>query len=145
MRVALIEFYVTENEVFIFALNPHRSGSDPQPLVKSVPIKQQQLRALTSMIWSFNKNPIIVNQNIAHFQDIGAKLIEPILEYLDPCDILYIVPHKELHYVPLHAILVNGKPLCEQVAVVYLPNASLLPFCQANNAKRKDKNYQSYI
>lgn len=137
MKVALLEFFVTEGKILAFVIDPQKPYSTSQPRLATIPIAEQQILALKSMIWSFGKASAIVARNLVLFQEIGKAILTPILEYLGTCEILYIVPHKALHYLPLHAVEINGKALCDHFAVVYLPSASLLHFCQLNNVLRK--------
>lgn len=141
MKVSLVEFFVTEDKTYIFAIDTQKPETANEPWCATVDVTEEEIRAAKTLIWSFGKSPIIVQRNIEHFQQIGTRLLHPAIEYLDPCDVLYIVPHKDLHYLPLHAIEIDGAPLCDQFAIVYLPNASLLKFCQANNAARKNKKF----
>ena len=142
MRTSLVEFSVIEDKTYIFVIDTQKSETANKPWCTIIDVTEEEIRAAKTLIWSFGKSPIIIQRNIAYFQQIGAKLLRPALEYLDPCDVLYIVPHKDLHYLPLHAIKINGTLLCDQFAIVYLPNASLLKFCQANNAARKNSKFK---
>ncbi len=97
---------------------------------------------MQSLTLSFGKAATIIERNLALFQEFGQALFRPVVDYLSECDMLYIVPHKTLHYLPLHAVEFDEKPLCQLYAITYLPSASLLPFCQANNPLRRQKRYR---
>jgi len=71
------------------------------------------------------------------FQDIGDTwlglsdyLIEHISEYLCEGDLIYFVPYGLLHYLPIHALELNGEPVIKKHPVAYSPSASLLKFCK---------------
>ena len=51
-------------------------------------------------------------------------------------DVLYIVPHQFLHKLPLHAIRIDDKYLCELCKVCYISSPSLLRRCQLQNQAR---------
>jgi CHAT domain-containing protein len=51
---------------------------------------------------------------------------------------LYLVPHDVLHYLPLHALKVEGKYLIERNPVLYTPSASVLKYCQAKRKGRRE-------
>jgi CHAT domain-containing protein len=55
-----------------------------------------------------------------------ATLVAPIAAWAEPGDVVCLVPHKLLHYLPLHALPVNGRPLIERNPVVYSPSSSIL-------------------
>ncbi len=61
------------------------------------------------------------------------ELVEPIGEYVQAGDIVYLIPHGGLHGIPIHALPLRGAPLLRSHAVVYLPAASLLPLCQSRS------------
>lgn len=141
MNVALIEFFVTDNKTFVFVIDPRKPGSNKEPWVAAIDIGEAELSSIKTMIRSFGRHPAIVERHITLFQNLCSRILSPAIEYIGSCDILYIIPHKDLHYLPLHAVEIDGQPLCDKYAIVYLPNASLLKFCQANNVLRKKKHY----
>jgi CHAT domain-containing protein len=55
-------------------------------------------------------------------------LIKPISDYLSDNKLVYFVPHDILHYLPLHALLLNDEPLICTHSVAYSSSASLLQF-----------------
>ncbi|GAH04847.1 unnamed protein product, partial [marine sediment metagenome] len=66
----------------------------------------------------------------SNWLDLSRYLIEPISEYLTKESLIYFVPYNLLHYLPLHALELNGEPLIKNNPVAYLPSASLIRFCQ---------------
>ncbi|KAA3659991.1 MAG: CHAT domain-containing protein [Calditrichaeota bacterium] len=141
MNVSLIEFFITKNKTTIFVIDTQKPGSINEPWRISIDITEKEIRAAKALIWSFSKNPVVQQCSIDHFQQIGFRLLKPVLDYINPCDVLYIVPHKDLHYFPFYAVEIDGRTLCEQFAIIYLPNASLLQYCKANNAVRENENF----
>ena len=69
---------------------------------------------------------------------LGKYLIDPITDYLHVDDIVYFVPHRILHYFPLHALPYDGKPLIENNPVAYSPSATLLDFCRKKGSGKLD-------
>ena len=65
----------------------------------------------------------------------GGCLIEPISEYLSDGDLIYVVPYSLLHYLPLHALELNGEPVIQKHPVAYSPSASLLKFCKNKGSR----------
>ncbi len=57
---------------------------------------------------------------------LGEQLFAPIAGELDALDLLVVVPHRELHALPLHALTVQGQPLIARVPVVYGPSIGVL-------------------
>jgi CHAT domain-containing protein len=141
MKVALVEFFVGENKTSIFVIDPRKPTSVKQPWLTEVDIGAEDIQAATTLIWNFGKNSLVVDSNLAFFQELGNRLLGPVIEYLGDCDVLYLIPHKALHHLPLHAVNIGGKLLAEYAAIIYLPSASLLRFCQMNNLMRRQKEY----
>jgi CHAT domain-containing protein len=141
MKIALVEFFVKEEQTIVFVIDPYNPESKQEPHVFTVDIKEEKIRFLKNMIWSFGKDDSIIKSKLSFFQNIASAFFKPVLDYLSACDILYIIPHKDLHYLPFHAAEIDGKTLCEHCAIVYLPSASLLKFCQENNILRKKKKF----
>ena len=68
------------------------------------------------------------NEYLKQSKELSHYLIEPISSYLSNADLIYFVPFGKLHYIPLHALLLDNKPLIVNHAVAYIPSASLLKF-----------------
>jgi CHAT domain-containing protein len=57
-------------------------------------------------------------------------------------DIIWFVPHNFLHYLPLHALKVEGRYLIERNPICYTPSASVMKYC---HAKRKNKREKALV
>ena len=125
-RVVLLDYFVTENEVLIFIGRKDFSA----PVVRRVRIPRETLSG-----WAFE----IENTEA---EDLGAwdldrwqrelgPLVEPLAEYSAENDMVWIVPHAQLHLLPLHALKVGGRYLAERNPIVYSPSASVMPYCRA--------------
>ncbi len=61
---------------------------------------------------------------------LARLLTEPLAEHLRPGDLVYLVPHRRLHSLPLHALPLDEEPLIAGHAVAYAPASGLLPLAQ---------------
>ncbi len=61
---------------------------------------------------------------------LAQTLVDPLEAFLEPGDLVYFIPHRLLHAMPLHALPFQGAPLIAQFPVAYAPAAGLLPLCQ---------------
>ncbi len=118
----LVEYFITKDKVFIFVISPHEFH------IKTIQLSEEKLARFIESYW----REVV---NYANFGDIGntwmelsSYLIEPISEYLSQGELVHFVPNGLLHYIPLHALELNGEPLIKSHAVVYSPSASLLQF-----------------
>ncbi|HBE67320.1 MAG TPA: hypothetical protein DDW52_04150 [Planctomycetaceae bacterium] len=62
---------------------------------------------------------------------LGQQMLEPIADHLHPDDLIYFVPHRLIHGLPIHAMPFNGQPLITQNPVAYVPNSSVLRLTQS--------------
>jgi tetratricopeptide (TPR) repeat protein len=62
---------------------------------------------------------------------LAGLLLNAWVGHLREGDLVYLVPHAQLHGIPIHAMPVRGAPLLDSHPVVYLPAASLLSLCQS--------------
>ncbi|MFH8419337.1 CHAT domain-containing protein [Streptomyces collinus] len=60
-----------------------------------------------------------------------AGMLAELLPHTEPGKLLWLVPHRQLHYLPLHAVAPAGGPsLAERHPVCFTPSASVMHFCQ---------------
>lgn len=76
------------------------------------------------------------------WQERFGGLVSPLLEWAEPEDIIWFVPHDVIHYLPLHALKVEGDYLIERNPVCYSPSASVMKYCQS---KRKGRRKNALI
>jgi len=122
----LIEYFITNERIFIFVV----SSRDKELHIETVPISQEALSRYMENYW----RSVV---GYPDFMDIGDSwlglsnyLIDPISRYLTEGDLIYFVPCGLLHYLPLHALELNGEPLIKHHPITYSPSASLIRFCQ---------------
>lgn len=58
------------------------------------------------------------------------SLVEPIVEHSAEDEVVWIVPHSVLHYLPFHALPTKEGFLGFRNPVCYTPSASTMPFCR---------------
>ncbi len=86
------------------------------------------------------KNPqTIFSLNMETLQN-WEKYIIPAAQYLSKGDTITFIPSDYLHYLPLHALPLNGKPLIESFAISYLPSASILRYMRLVQKRKTQKN-----
>lgn len=133
-RTILVEYYCTDEYVLILAVRPDWS----EPKSVKIPIRKDNLRTFVSEYFSkqngqMNISPIfqrLLTANQDKWQSFLSPLVEPILDWAESKDNIYLIPHDVLHYVPLHSVKVKNKYLIEHNPVAYLPNASSLKYCK---------------
>jgi CHAT domain-containing protein len=69
-------------------------------------------------------------------QRVYGPLVAPIVDWADPNDLVWVVPHDVLHQVALHAVNVaNGQPLIARNPVCYTPSASTMPYIRPRGTR----------
>lgn len=144
-KIALVEYFATEKKTILFIVRPE----DHEPIVGEINIFEDQLKKCKEKLLGNTEKGILGSferidpnnpqrTNIEYFFDLSEELISRFLEHVKGYDILYLVPHGWLHYLPLHALKCDdGKYLIEKYAIVYAPSATILKYCQEKNAARK--------
>lgn len=74
--------------------------------------------------------------DLNEWQDELGRLIEPITHWSEEGDIVWLVPHGELHRLPLHALKIEDRYLIERNPVCYTPSASVMGYCKAKYTGR---------
>jgi CHAT domain-containing protein len=70
------------------------------------------------------------NQAGNGWMELSLRLTEPFSSYLEPDDLVVLVPHGILHALPLHTLPAGGAPLASRHPVAYTPACGLLSLCQ---------------
>ena len=65
------------------------------------------------------------------------KLMAPFAEQLAGAELVCIVPHGSLHYLPFHALRDGEQFVVQRQAISYIPSANALLFCREKNSGRK--------
>lgn len=124
--MTLLEYFVCKDATFVFIL----SSRQKTIYVKTIPVSEKELvrdvgrcRAEISRCtgqWVCGDG----------YRALSQHLVEPVAEHLTGTDLLYIVPHGPIHYIPVHALELKGDPMIVHHPVVYSPSTSLIRLCQ---------------
>jgi CHAT domain-containing protein len=119
---ALVEFCCPPGKIVIFIV---RSG-ETEPAVVEVPMPHRllsrHLRNYMNEVLDYPSSGDIGQR----WQDLAEPLLKDVLPYLKGAELVYLVPHHLLHYVPLHALSAGGSPLIERFPIVYAPSTATL-------------------
>lgn len=165
-KTALLEFFLTENEIFSFIIRPNSAKDgieDKEPIVLKSAVGNstvlqlvQDIRAVferthnrqVNINNTSNLDWQVTEQILGRLNDIVQLIFtEELLQFLSSFDALYLVPFGQLHYLPIHAgKLANGKYLIDQFKIAYLPSASVLQYLQkADGLKENNQLNRAYI
>ncbi len=121
----LIEYFTTDSKTFIFTVSNRQKKIE----VRVVNAGEKEIRAFFPAFSSevaFSKG----KHTGRRWLGLSELLIKPVSDLITGHELVYFVPYGQLHYLPLHALELDGEPLIKNYAVAYAPSASLIKFCQ---------------
>jgi len=118
----LIEYFVVEREVFVWAVEKDTFH------FQKVELAKDKLGGLVKTL----RDSIFALGERDKFSEVSGSLYKQLFDPLRPHITgkeLIIVPHDVLHYLPFHALVASdGRYLIEKYPIYYLSSASLLQF-----------------
>jgi CHAT domain-containing protein len=135
-RVVLAEYFTTEDLTLLFIV---RTDFE-EPEVVEIKTPLDEIRQLVTANFGVTEGGSRVRDlDLDEWQTRFGSFVEPILSWTDEGDIIWLVPHDVLHYLPLHALKVEGRHLIERNPVCYTPSASVMKYCHAKRKERREK------
>ncbi|MDP9485919.1 MAG: CHAT domain-containing protein [Actinomycetota bacterium] len=129
-RVVLVEYFATDKEVLAFVGRRDLEA----PVLRRVPITRQALADWAFAVENTDAEDL-GTWDLDRWQAELGPLVEPLEEWSEEDDLVWIVPHAELHLLPLHALKVAGRYLADRNPVIYSPSASVMRHCRAKGAR----------
>ena len=127
-RVLLAEYFSVGNRVLLFLVGAETG----QITAHLFDLHYAELHAsVTKWIGTASRGHLF---DAAELNAALAPIVEPVIAFSRPGDLIWFVPHGVLHYVPLHAVRVGGQTLVERNPICYTPSASVLAQCRARRA-----------
>jgi len=123
--VLLAEYFTTGDSTFMFMM---RAEYD-EPAVLTIPISADE--ALRFARKSFAGERSARSVELDAWQERFGALVAPVAGHCAEGDVIWFVPHGPLHYLPLHALQVEGRYLIERNPVCYAPSAAVMKYCRA--------------
>jgi CHAT domain-containing protein/uncharacterized protein HemY len=133
----IVEYFVTLDDLFIFAI------SSSEMIAKKVPLTYNRLSIYVDNYEREVMNHWMFGDMGDTWQGLSTYLIEPIIDAVSQTKSIYFIPHSLIHYLPLHALEVNGVPLICDHPVLYSPSTSVLSYLE-NRPKKGLKTCASF-
>lgn len=135
-RVVLVEYLAHRDEMLAFIV---RSDFD-EPEVAKIAVSAEEIRRFAeAKLGVLGARSNIHNLEVNDWQEVAGPLVEPVRRWANEGDIIWMVPHDVLHYLPLHALAIDGQCLIERNPVCYTPSASVMKYCHLKRKKRGDR------
>ena len=134
-KIGLLGFHVGESEITVLV---HRSGL-------SEPIAYQVMGS-TNLLEAFGESqgrpvPVILQLpdgrrgQVDLWQFFADFALTEALEVLgEDLDLLYLLPHRSMHHLPLHALAPGGRILLDRFPIAYAPSVGVLTRLAARSA-----------
>jgi len=120
----LVEYFFSSDKLLIFILR----SDNPELQVEEVDLPADRLDYYLKHYSDEFLNPQMGQHDLGQvWQGLSKYLVDPVIKHLDGIETIYLVPFRQLHYLPLHALRHNGRYLIEQYKIVYSPSASVRP------------------
>ncbi|TMR96142.1 CHAT domain-containing protein [Nonomuraea basaltis] len=124
--IGLLGFHVGDDTVTVLA---HRTGW-PEPRAFPTTVGRDLLAGFARTI-DGDRPELLDIAARRHRRDLWRRLADQLLTDAlqalgDDPDLLYLLPHRALHHVPLHALAPGGRLVLERCPVVYAPSAAVL-------------------
>jgi len=133
-KITLVEYFITDSGLFIFCI------IEAQLYVKHInELTKTKLHEYIQFHDKYIRNYHYYKENGNILQDLSQYLIEPVKDILVQADSIIFISHSSLHYIPIHALELNGQPLIMSHKISYLPTAGLLQFIDRGNKQRANK------
>ncbi len=157
-RIILAEYFTSEDQTLLFMVREDFS----EPVVHEIPIGAHAIQDFVMKYFQAEKNGDgrVVKSTSRKVQNLKAQTYQNFQNFFEPFiaplvssspkgdlmtqekDIIWLVPHKFLHYLPLHALKVGDRFLIDRNPICYTPSASVMKYC---HAKRKGKRERALI
>jgi len=122
-QTALLEYWVSQESLIIWTISKNKITSALVPLSRKT--LQREIIAFRNIILLH-----LTDSEGSRLKKLSEVLISPVQQTLAVYKYLVIIPHKDLHFMPFHALEVTpNKFLMEQHIISYAPSASILHHC----------------
>jgi|GEM_PF-5857733 CHAT domain-containing protein len=150
-RVVLAEYFTTDDRTLLFLVREdfeqpivteiHKSSADIRTFVSQHFSEERTQDGRVQRSTSAKTSTLSEVDYQAFLQDFISPLTAP-----SPCgdpitqpgDIVWFVPHDFLHYLPLHAVKLDGQYLIDRNPVCYTPSASVMKYCHQKRKARRE-------
>jgi CHAT domain-containing protein len=123
-NVAIVQLYKTKNRIVALIL---REGAST-PIVHELQITSRKFQFYVDLFQKEIQEYPLYGDTGYSWDVFLQSFFEEILVDVSGAKVVYIIPHQELHFLPLHAIRVNNEFLFRKVPLAYSPSSTVLNF-----------------
>jgi len=121
-RITFLEFFTLDGRLVAFIVK----AGEAEPRIITLKIDPEQL---------FDRYVELFYREVVRFdpkyppterwRELSVPLLCDVMSHLSDTELLYLIPHGALHYLPLHALEYNGRPLIEYFPIAYAPSVAV--------------------
>lgn len=121
IKLTVIELFVEQDRIIVFVIKPGES----QPILIECPCPEDRFKYLMNTYYrEIIEYPRYGNDYT--WLAVASRLLGEVLPLLLGADLVCIIPHHELSYLPLHILQFDGRYLIEDFPIFYAPNVRIL-------------------
>jgi len=135
-RSLLIEFFADDGTLSTFVAAAHLDT----PTVETIPWTDEQTLALLGQMSTMGAAAATPASD--EWRALSEVTVGHLQRHLRRGDRIVFVPHRLLHYAPLHLLPLDGDCLIASHAVSYASSASMLSLCRMRNPRRSDAGFR---
>jgi CHAT domain-containing protein len=132
-RTLLAEYYTSGDMTLLFLVR----ADYEEPIIVPINLSGEATLQLARESFGGDRSARSVDFDAVH-ERVGS-LVAPIADHCEEGDVVWFVPHGPLHYLPLHALSLDGRYLIERNPVCYAPSASVMGYCKAKRTGRQER------
>lgn len=121
-QAAILELYMAEHGLIAFVA---RTGDD-QPHAIEINLSRRRLLDISERFFREVHHFTPHHSRDETWRALGPLLLNKVMPYLRDVELVHIIPHGSLHYLPLHALEHKGKPIIDYFAIAYAPSTAVL-------------------
>lgn len=121
-QIAILELFMAKYGLIALVA---RAGDD-QPRAIQINLPRGRLRDFSERFFREVHRFSPKHFRVETWRALGPLLLNNVMPYLKGAELVYIIPHGSLHYLPLHALEYAGKSLIDYFAIAYAPSTAVL-------------------
>lgn len=120
-EAALVEYFVAEEGVWAFVVRAKSSEPHVIRIATDVATINEAMKRCQREVYRYDPDWPLEET----WQELARPLVAPVHAYLSDVELIYLVPHANLHSLPLHAVACSGphSTLLDMATVMRVPSA----------------------
>lgn len=135
LRVVVVAYFTLADELVAFVLR----REDAQPAVVRLGLTESAIQRCADTFYFEVAESLPDDLEPESWLSEAAQLVVPLLQLLGGADLLYLIPHRLLHFLPLHAVPCGALTLLDLAPVVYAPSVTVARYLSETNISERDR------